>query len=62
MADQADLASDLEHAERQWALKSRRRRLRVCTVCGEEIEAWRWDRLQGTDVCSSCAAAAADGG
>lgn len=63
MADQADIASLVEDLERQWALQAhQRRRVRVCTVCGEEIEAQRLALLPDTDVCGACAGRAADGG
>lgn len=61
MADSADLASAMEEAERQWALRSRRRE-RICTVCGEVIAPARLDLLPDTDVCTGCAQAAAEGG
>lgn len=61
MADQADLAALIEERERAWVLR-RRRRTRVCTVCGEEIAPDRLTLLPDTDVCADCACRAAEGG
>lgn len=63
MADQADLASAVEEAERTWAIRNRpRTRTRVCTVCGEELSPQRQALPFDTDVCTDCACRAAEGG
>lgn len=60
MADDADLASDIETLERDWLIRQHRARTAApgqathCTTCGRPT-------LAGRDVCTDCAAKAAGG-